>query len=360
LVAKCGSYAEITPSGTGLRIIGYGNGPYVHNRQKINNVVSLETFRQATRYITITGNPLPGSAALVSIDAHIDELVPQQQQAQAKSDDECDDVDPYEVAAVVACIPPPATRDDRVAIGHAIKACVADGRIAFAIFDTLLQSCDDYKLMDHAAKWRGFHPNRTGYGALYNRMMEGGGWLADAHLIRFAAIAMGDAPGRWQWPGHPPPPPPSTDPQSPTADTNQPFVLMVELARKLWGEGQRIANGHWAFGDVRLDVWHSSWFNLTTGEHGDLPALMTKAAGSNGDEKPKSPSLTLIDFSKWDTEPVPQQDYSVAGRIPMGHVTLFSGEGAAGKSTLYLQLAIAHALEHEWLRAATRCGPAML
>jgi hypothetical protein len=76
LVAKCGSYTEVTPSGTGLRIIGYGTGPEVHRKQPVIDGVSLETYRKATRYITITGNQLPNTQQqLANIDAHIDAVV---------------------------------------------------------------------------------------------------------------------------------------------------------------------------------------------------------------------------------------------------------------------------------------------
>src|SRR5262245_22099142 len=72
-VAKVGNYTEVTVSGTGLRIIGYGTGPEVHRKQPVIDGVSLETYRKATRYIVITGKPLNDSPQpLVNIDAHID------------------------------------------------------------------------------------------------------------------------------------------------------------------------------------------------------------------------------------------------------------------------------------------------
>jgi predicted P-loop ATPase len=76
LVDKVGSYAEITVSGSGLRIIGYGVGPKVHRKQPVANGVSLEAYRRAERYIVVTGNPLPGSqTAITNIDEHIDATV---------------------------------------------------------------------------------------------------------------------------------------------------------------------------------------------------------------------------------------------------------------------------------------------
>src|SRR5262249_29951940 len=76
-VAKVGSYTEVTVSGTGLRIIGYGVGSEEHRKQQVTDGVSLETYRRATRYIVITGNPLLPDAPqqLVNIDAHIDAIV---------------------------------------------------------------------------------------------------------------------------------------------------------------------------------------------------------------------------------------------------------------------------------------------
>jgi hypothetical protein len=76
LVQQCRSYTEITPSGTGLRIIGYGVGGELNKSFKVGNGVELEAYRNARRYITITGNPLLGwNIELVNIDAHLDETV---------------------------------------------------------------------------------------------------------------------------------------------------------------------------------------------------------------------------------------------------------------------------------------------
>src|SRR5262245_3881245 len=72
LVAKVGSYTEITVSGTGLRIIGHGVGPKLHRKLPVNNRVTLEAYRRAERYIVITGNPLPNSNGIINIDVHID------------------------------------------------------------------------------------------------------------------------------------------------------------------------------------------------------------------------------------------------------------------------------------------------
>ncbi len=76
LVDRAGSYAEITPSGTGLRILGYGTGPKVHRKLAVPNAngTTVEVYRQAERYITVTGN-VYRDTPLVDIDEHIDAVM---------------------------------------------------------------------------------------------------------------------------------------------------------------------------------------------------------------------------------------------------------------------------------------------
>ena len=79
--AAC-SYTELTPSGTGLRVIGFGIGGKIHRKQRLpgpSRVVEVESYRKAERYITVTGLPMPGSLDkwphLVNVDAVIDDTV---------------------------------------------------------------------------------------------------------------------------------------------------------------------------------------------------------------------------------------------------------------------------------------------
>jgi putative DNA primase/helicase len=76
LVDRAGSYAEITVSGTGLRVIGMACGARVHRKQKLDSTVSVESYRASERYIVVTGNLLPGTRQLLAnIDAPIDAVV---------------------------------------------------------------------------------------------------------------------------------------------------------------------------------------------------------------------------------------------------------------------------------------------
>src|SRR5437764_4076193 len=76
LVARVGSYAEVTTSGTGLRIIGIGTGAQVHRKLRVVDGVTCEVYRGATRYIVMTGAQFNNnSSELTNVDAAVDEVV---------------------------------------------------------------------------------------------------------------------------------------------------------------------------------------------------------------------------------------------------------------------------------------------
>lgn len=74
LVQKAGSYTEVTPSSTGLRILGYAESPYVSRKLPVMDGVTCELYRKAKRYITISGN-VYHDAPLANIDNHIDSVL---------------------------------------------------------------------------------------------------------------------------------------------------------------------------------------------------------------------------------------------------------------------------------------------
>jgi RecA-family ATPase len=67
--------------------------------------------------------------------------------------------------------------------------------------------------------------------------------------------------------------------------------------------------------------------------------------------------LIFIDLTRWQDQPVPERPWAVRDRIPLNNVTLFSGEGAIGKTILSLQLAVATVLGRDWLKALPEPGP---
>jgi RecA-family ATPase len=77
-------------------------------------------------------------------------------------------------------------------------------------------------------------------------------------------------------------------------------------------------------------------------------------ANGHAQEKP----LQWADTSQWDTEPCPRREWAVPDRIPLRQVTLFSGEGAIGKSILELMLCAAHVTGKDWLGSLPEPGGA--
>jgi hypothetical protein len=71
------SYAEVTPSDKGVRIIGLAGGAPVHRKFNVPNAngMSCELYRKANRYITITGNQIGVAAEMVNIDTLLDETL---------------------------------------------------------------------------------------------------------------------------------------------------------------------------------------------------------------------------------------------------------------------------------------------
>jgi RecA-family ATPase len=78
------------------------------------------------------------------------------------------------------------------------------------------------------------------------------------------------------------------------------------------------------------------------------------------EQAPKElPPLPFINMSKWDNEPVPEQEWAVPDRIPLEQTALFTGEGGYGKSTILEHLCTAHALGRDWLGSLPEFGPAI-
>ena len=69
-----------------------------------------------------------------------------------------------------------------------------------------------------------------------------------------------------------------------------------------------------------------------------------------------TPELRLINPVQWRDEAVPEREWIVRDMIPAKTVTLLSGDGAAGKTTLALQLATARALGRDWIGTVPTAG----
>ena len=78
------------------------------------------------------------------------------------------------------------------------------------------------------------------------------------------------------------------------------------------------------------------------------------------DKQPDPAPLAFRSAGAWRGVPVPERRWLVPGRIPAGKVTLLNGDGAAGKTTIALQLCAATVLGSDWLGSVVDTpGPAM-
>jgi AAA domain len=75
--------------------------------------------------------------------------------------------------------------------------------------------------------------------------------------------------------------------------------------------------------------------------------------------QPPKGGLPFIDMSKWDAEPAPPREWAIQDCVPLRQPTIFSGEGAVGKSLLDLMRSVAHVLGKSWLGKVTEPGPAI-
>jgi RecA-family ATPase len=81
--------------------------------------------------------------------------------------------------------------------------------------------------------------------------------------------------------------------------------------------------------------------------------------GSQHQAQPITP-LPFISVAEWEGKPVPPRRWLVPGRIPSAKVSLLTGNGAIGKTTVALQLAAATVRGTDWLGAVIdEPGPAM-
>ena len=98
--------------------------------------------------------------------------------------------------------------------------------------------------------------------------------------------------------------------------------------------------------------WSSGWIEL------DEPTDTANKGKVNGKAGATRRPFPFIDTSRWRSEEPPAREWTVPDRIPRRQVALFSGEGAAGKSTILLHECAAHALDREWLNTMPTPGPA--
>jgi RecA-family ATPase len=139
--------------------------------------------------------------------------------------------------------------------------------------------------------------------------------------------------------------------------------LMVRLATRLWGPARAAGRSEWRFGargSKHVDASAKQWFDFEAWRGGTMRDLMRMVEETRGGATEAPAAVPRVDMSQWDDVQPPRQEWAVWERAPCGHMTLFSGAGAGGKSLLMLQLCVAHVVGRDWLgNILTTRGPAI-
>jgi RecA-family ATPase len=96
------------------------------------------------------------------------------------------------------------------------------------------------------------------------------------------------------------------------------------------------------------------------GRYSDISRAVSTARQKLGEQPGEAPPpLSYISMSDWDSEPVPEHEWTVFNKIPRRQCVLFSGEGSVGKSTEGLHLCAAHVLGRDCWSSMPERGPAI-
>jgi len=172
-IERCGTYAEISPSGTGVRIIGYGKQITAACPDR-----GIEIYSHG-RFFTITGQRINGADPATIPDAVLEELavfarrpreqtdaVPQMRRGSASVELVSD------LRSALAFMRSD-NRDLWVRMGMALKELGDAGR---GLWMEWSQTSPKFDLADAARVWDSFNPDRTGYAAVFAEAKRGG-WV---------------------------------------------------------------------------------------------------------------------------------------------------------------------------------------
>jgi RecA-family ATPase len=109
----------------------------------------------------------------------------------------------------------------------------------------------------------------------------------------------------------------------------------------------------------------SDWLDADPERDGEMLARIcmdgqewTPSEADDGDNDTRA-SLSWLDMSSWDVEPVPERKWAIRDRVPLNQAGLFSGEGGTGKSIIELTKDVAHVMGKDWLGSLPEQGPAL-
>jgi hypothetical protein len=169
-VAMVGSYAEVSPSGTGIRVLFRGPLPDGPLSSPI-----LQAWN-AARFVTVTGHRLPDTPlAVCPVGAEVlrkiaTTFAPKQRPTEAAPAVQVPDKTRRELRSALASM----RSDDRdlwVRMGHALKS---SGDVGRALWFEWSQTSEKYEPNDAARVWDSFKPTATDYRAVFAEAQRNG------------------------------------------------------------------------------------------------------------------------------------------------------------------------------------------
>lgn len=241
LVEEADSYAEVTPSGRGLRVIGTNESlrASVHRRIAMPESGSVEIFHRCPRYVTVSGRLLREAPdALRPIcDIATDLLLLAQPTATPTADSPAPRSNPdaagspEDIASALAQIPnPDLPWDEWSRIGMAVwraSAGSAAGLAAWTAWSAKSSKHNDAACQERWQHWFRSPPDRIGYASLYTLARRANPlWVKPSLVARLmpSATAQAGAQGEEaEWEGQVAPAPPA----APSGPQNAPAAVLV-------------------------------------------------------------------------------------------------------------------------------------
>lgn len=213
-----GAYVEVTVSGSGLRIVGTGNGVETHKSFPIEHEApdaKIEIFRAATRYITVSGAQIGDCVELTNIDGLIDALVAEHEPHSAGMNGNAHNgagaeqpqskpwsaLEELRVRQALGHIP----ADDRIAWRNIGMALFDTGwQQAFAIWDAWSRTSGKYNDEDQRKTWssfgRSYNGKRVTLASLFDLAIKHG-WQECAEQTTNGEAAEGEPWPKSEGPG---------------------------------------------------------------------------------------------------------------------------------------------------------------
>jgi hypothetical protein len=263
------------------------------------------------------------------------------------------------MAAALKAIPSKdADRDFCVRVGMATKAANAE---AFTLFDKWRQGAPNYNAEMVTQKWRGFNPTEIGFGTLAYLASEAdpnwseeyeagiaGGNPFPTGTVDAAPAATADSESiaeeieenslKNEENSSRKKSEESTKAEQKPKQPESHYPLILEIARKLWGESTSYQKAEFRFGTKVVNIKSGAWFDFDACEGGFLRELMQKASEAKA-EPPAEIVAAAHDFPAEAT--IAMWDFLYGKHLLRGTVSGTAAMGGTGKSSMSIVEALA-------------------